>query len=443
MAAYIKAMEEECERAIYSPADDGAVDLKPLDPPPPPDPPLKPLTPLPPDHQSQKPSAARKRGVSAAKLEAERLNKIIKAETEWMTDDPYLRHWAEDAQEDLYGKGVSIAETRSFPSYLLPTRDTNQINRELYDMTLRDQDYQIGGPPRPVNMNNMDWNSDVSNVQGYSEFQEARDAKAFASYVMFTERQEEIDMLRRMQVHGFLKDGVEIKYGYQAQGPQGAVAWLTNEGQEIGGRLREEYERERAVTGEFAISDCRIDKSEVGARSRAAHCGFGPRTPISRASATPTHLPMSFTCWLVLSSAEARKQLQAEADYEAYCQHQKDLAARHDSKLSADLSHIRGQLPAPQYSNYHPPRADEEYEEDPYNLNQVVAKNVAKRRGSDDSVKTAYGAGDTVPDSAYRDRPDLRPDLQEDRRPPQPSVVIPEDGSVDEDPAISPFTTTQ
>jgi hypothetical protein len=296
MAAYIKAMEEECERAIYSPADDGAVDLKPLDPPPPPDPPLKPLTPLPPDHQSQKPSAARKRGVSAAKLEAERLNKIIKAETEWMTDDPYLRHWAEDAQEDLYGKGVSIAETRSFPSYLLPTRDTNQINRELYDMTLRDQDYQIGGPPRPVNMNNMDWNSDVSNVQGYSEFQEARDAKAFASYVMFTERQEEIDMLRRMQVHGFLKDGVEIKYGYQAQGPQGAVAWLTNEGQEIGGRLREEYERERAVTGEFAISDCRIDKSEVGARSRAAHCGFGPRTPISRASATPTHLPMSFTC---------------------------------------------------------------------------------------------------------------------------------------------------
>jgi hypothetical protein len=298
MAAYIKAMEEECERAIYSPADDGAVDLKPLDPPPPPDPPLKPLTPLPPDDQSQKPSVARKRGISAAKLEAERLNKIIKAETEWMTDDPYLRHWAEDAQEDLYGKGVSIAETRSFPSYLPPTRDTNQINRELYDMTLRDQDYQIGGPPRPVNMNNIDWNSDVSNVQGYSEFQEARDAKAFASYVMFTERQEEIDMLRRMQVHGFLKDGVEIKYGYQAQGPQGAVAWLTNEGQEIGGRLREEYERERAVTGEFAISDCRIDKSEVGARSRAVLCGFGPRTPISRASATPTHphLPMSFTC---------------------------------------------------------------------------------------------------------------------------------------------------
>jgi hypothetical protein len=163
--------------------------------------------------------------------------------------------------------------------------------------------------------------------------------------------------------------------------------------------------------------------------------------PISRASAAPTHLLLSFTCWLVLSSTEARKQLQAEADYEAYCQHQKDLATRHDSKLSADLTHLRGQLSVSQSSNYHPPRAEEG--EDPYNIDQVITKNVAKRRGSDDSVKTVYGAGDTVPDSAYRDRPDLRPGLQEDKRPPQPSIVIPEDGTVDEDPAISPFTTTQ
>ena len=140
-----------------------------------------------------------------------------------------------------------------------------------------------------------------------------------------------------------------------------------------------------------------------------------------------------------LSYTESRKQLQAEADYEAYCQHQKDLADRHDSKLSADLSHLRGQLSV---SQYHPARANEEHE-DPYDINQVVAKNVAKRRGSDDSIKTAYGAGETVPDSAYRDRPDLRPDLQEDKRPPKPSIVIPEDGTVDEDPAISPFTTTQ
>lgn len=91
-------------------------------------------------------------------------------------------------------------------------------------------------------------------------------------------------------------------------------------------------------------------------------------------------------------------------------------------------------------SQYHPPSADGE-DENPYDINQVIAKNVAKRRGSDDSIKTAYGAGETVPDSAYRDRSDIRPDLQEDKRPPKPSIVIPEDGTVDEDQAISPFTT--
>jgi hypothetical protein len=95
-----------------------------------------------------------------------------------------------------------------------------------------------------------------------------------------------------------------------------------------------------------------------------------------------------------------------------------------------------------QYSDYYPPRADED-DEDHFDVNQVIVKNVAKRRGSDDSIKTAYGAGETVPDSAYRNRPDLRPDLQEDKRPPKPSIVIPEDGTVDEDPAISPFTATQ
>jgi hypothetical protein len=87
---------------------------------------------------------------------------------------------------------------------------------------------------------------------------------------MYTERQEEIDMLRRMQVHGYLRDGVDIRYGYQAQGPHGAVAWLTDEGQEIGGRLREKFEQEKAVAGEFVISVCLVGKGEVGARSSGA-----------------------------------------------------------------------------------------------------------------------------------------------------------------------------
>ena len=259
LAVYLKAMEGESR---YSPADDGGVNMKPLTPLRSEDPTLKPLTPLPPDHQSQKPGVGRKHDVSASKLEAERTAQIISAEKEWMSDNPFFRHWAEDSREELYGDGASVTETRSFLAYPVPIRDTNVINHELYDMTVRDQDYQIGGPPRAVDINNIDWDTDVSDVQGYREFQEAREAKAFASYVMFTERQEEIDMLRRMQVHGYLKDGVEIKYGYQAQGSHGAVAWLTHEGQEVGGRLREEYEQEKAVNGEFLTSVCRAGKQE-------------------------------------------------------------------------------------------------------------------------------------------------------------------------------------
>jgi hypothetical protein len=270
VAVYIKDMEEEQKHVTYSPADDGGVNLKPLTPLRSEDPPLKPLTPLPPDHQSQKPGVARKRGASVAKLEAERANRIIAAEKEWMSDDLIFREWAQDSREELYGEGFSVAETRLFLAYPTPTRNTNEINRELYDMTLRDQDYQIGGPPRAVDINNIDWDTDLSNIQGYREFQQAMEAKAFASYAMYTERQEEIDMLRRMQVHGYLRDGVDIRYGYQAQGPHGAVAWLTDEGQEIGGRLREKFEQEKAVAGEFVISVCLVGKGEVGARSSGA-----------------------------------------------------------------------------------------------------------------------------------------------------------------------------
>ena len=265
IAAYEKAVEKESKQTTYSTADDGGVNLKTSTTLRSEDPTLKPLTPLPPDHQSQKPGVpgvARKRGVSVAKLEAERANRIISAEKEWMSDDPVVRDWAQDSREDLYGEGVSVAETRSFLGFPTPTRDTNEINRELYDMTLRDQDCQIGGPPRAVDVNNIYWDTDLSNVRGYREFQEAREAKAFASYAMFTERQEEIDMLRRMQVHGYLRDGVDIKYGYQAQGPHGAVAWLTHEGQEVGGRLREEYEQEKAVAGELSCYICLLDWQE-------------------------------------------------------------------------------------------------------------------------------------------------------------------------------------
>lgn len=56
-------------------------------------------------------------------------------------------------------------------------------------------------------------------------------------------------MLHRLKAQGALKDDAEIKYGYQQQGPHGAIAWLTHEGQETGARQRQQYEREKALEG--------------------------------------------------------------------------------------------------------------------------------------------------------------------------------------------------
>ena len=117
------------------------------------------------------------------------------------------------------------------------------INQCLHSLTVNEHNYQVGGPPEPVDIYDIDYNSDISDVQGLTNFEEAREAKAFASYAMYTEREDEIEMLRRMQEHGYLKDGVDIKYGYQEKSPRGSIAWLTYEGQEIGGRMRQEYER--------------------------------------------------------------------------------------------------------------------------------------------------------------------------------------------------------
>jgi hypothetical protein len=229
--------------------------------------PLEPLTPLPPasasasEEQDRNPviaQYARKRSVSVAKISPEQINRVYREEAESMTEDPVIRGYARRSQEELYGEfGLSDVEnTPPMMRYPEPNNDTEEINRSLYNMTVHDHDYRVGGPPDPVNIYDIDFYSDVSEVQGRAEFEHAREAKAFAAYAMFTERQEEIDMLHRMQVHGYLKEGVEIQYGYQEMGPRGSIAWLTYEGQEIGGRMREEYELDKAISGEFQTFLC-------------------------------------------------------------------------------------------------------------------------------------------------------------------------------------------
>lgn len=201
---------------------------------------------------------ARRRSVSVAKLNTEQINQICREEAETMTEDPYIRGYARSSQEELYGAyGMSdIMNAPMMQRYPEPNRDMDEIDRSLYNMTVHDHDYSVGGAPGPVDIYNIDYDTDVSEVRGRAEFEHAREAKAFAAYAMFTDREEEIGMMRRMQAHGYLKEGIEIKYGYQEMGPRGSIAWLTYEGQEIGGRLREKYEREKAISGKLLISLC-------------------------------------------------------------------------------------------------------------------------------------------------------------------------------------------
>jgi hypothetical protein len=170
-----------------------------------------------------------------------------------MSEDPVIRGYARTSQEELYGAyGMSdLTNAPIMQRYPEPNRDMEEISRSLYNMTVHEHDFLPGGPPDPVDIYNIDYDTDVSEVRGHAEFEHAREAKAFAAYAMFTDREEEIEMLHRMKANGYLKEGIEIKYGYQEMGPRGSIAWLTYEGQEIGGRMREEYQREKAMSGKL------------------------------------------------------------------------------------------------------------------------------------------------------------------------------------------------
>jgi hypothetical protein len=216
---------------------------------------LKPLTPLQPTSNppSRKPVVARRRGVSIPKLNPEQINQLCREESESMSEDPVIRGYARTSQEELYGAyGMSdLTNAPIMQRYPEPNRDMEEISRSLYNMTVHEHDFLPGGPPDPVDIYNIDYDTDVSEVRGHAEFEHAREAKAFAAYAMFTDREEEIEMLHRMKANGYLKEGIEIKYGYQEMGPRGSIAWLTYEGQEIGGRMREEYQREKAMSGKL------------------------------------------------------------------------------------------------------------------------------------------------------------------------------------------------
>jgi hypothetical protein len=99
------------------------------------------------------------------------------------------------------------------------------------------------------------------------------------------------------------------------------------------------------------------------------------------------------------------KDCQDEQDYnyQRYEQQQQDLQQRHDSKVD---THPPNETPLV-YSADCTPRCASQLED----LNVLITGIALKRRGSDDSVKTAYNADEQVPDSAYCDRNRRSPDF--------------------------------
>lgn len=109
---------------------------------------------------------------------------------------------------------------------------------------------------------------------------------------------------------------------------------------------------------------------------------------------------------LTSSRTEARKQAAAEEEYyhQFEPQQQEKDDQRHDSKVSAHLPDHTVPGPVPNSANRTPHSTSTSPIDD---LSALIARAVIKRRGSDDSVKTAYATGEEIPDSAYRSRSDL------------------------------------
>jgi hypothetical protein len=151
----------------------------------------------------------------------------------------------------------------------------------------------------------------------------------------------------------------------------------------------------------------------------------------TRAVAPALHLHLHM---LTSSSlTEARKQAQAEEEYYKSFEHQQgDSEQRHDSKVSAFPPDIPASEPVSSAnSTLRAPSPIEDW-------NTLIARIATERRGSDNSLKTAYTAEDTIPALAYRSRPDLRSDPSAQHTSVTASVST--DDSSDEEDLIATFT---
>lgn len=200
-----------------------------------------------------------------------------------MTYNSRIAMYAHTAQDLLYGKGRGSVKTSDMQRYPPPNHDTNEINAGIYNMTVNDHHYRPGGRPDPVDMYKINYYTDVSSIKDSGEYEEARKAKAFFGYTAFIERDKAIKSLQQQQARGLL-DGVRINGGRMEERPRGAIAWLTDEGQEIGGRLRADYLEEKAMEGKAAPTVWFSSKGDV---RRRCSSGFGPSSPNPALAWTP------------------------------------------------------------------------------------------------------------------------------------------------------------
>lgn len=130
------------------------------------------------------------------------------------------------------------------------------------------------------------------------------------------------------------------------------------------------------------------------------------RAPICRAAAalaTPRllHAPAPTSLLHVLTDyfTEARKQARAETEYNLSSKQEEYYDS---SLLVAPLDITNSALRSGNRTTRSPSPIKD--------LDTLIARVVVKRRGSEDSIRTAYRVDEKVPDSAYRGRSDLESD---------------------------------
>ena len=225
------------------------------------------------------------------------------------------------------------------------------------------------------------------------------------------------------------------------------ILWVTEESQRIGGQLVEQAERAKAAEGEFPSLPLTLERrGEVATEVRGALAASGPASASAFRNPATSRVdfhPSFQTLTSIFPHTEARKQAEferwyfAEEEKKRYQKEQKALReARHGPKVVPALHYTpytdnvttladdaekkrwpKGSssavapkfTPAPPedvgYNPQHPTQRKRIFErDDPNDLTSgPLWKWVLDHKSSNESLKSAYGPDETIPESAFRD----------------------------------------